>query len=559
MAVFLDRAAPGPARLRADARGPADWSPTSCAGSTGCRWPSSSPPAGCPPSPSPTCTGRLDRSLDLLGGGRPSGDARHRTLRATVEWSYQLLTDDERRLFRHLSVFVDGVDLDTAERLAADLGLARRPRQRAGPPRRRLDDRRRVRRAAPATGCWRRCGRSGSTGWPPTGEAEDADERLLRLGGRADRVDRRDRPADRARARGRRRAAPRAAEPAGGVAAGPRPREPSTTPPRWSPRLLDAIAYRDLDRDPRLGRGAGRRPGARRPPPRGRRAGHRRRRPPTTAATTRRGRAARPRRAASGPTDDAARWCCLAAAVGGRAGPRGVRRGRRALPRRRRARDPAAARTSASPPSPRPTRATSTGRGSCNDRGGAGAASPSMRAWAAYVAGEIESLGRRRRGGAEQHYRAGHRPGPRRRARPSSSGVATVGLLTVRADAGRVARGAARLPRGRRLLRRAPATGPTCGPTLRNLADLLRRLGDHEPAAVLDAAADQAPDAPAATTVPGHRCPSTTAPSRTDVLDGRPERDRAEPQTGGEPTSVPVAVTGARAASTNDSSPTHAV
>ena len=71
--------------------------------------------------------GRLDRSLDLLGGGRPSGDPRHRTLRATIEWSYQLLTEDERRLFRHLSVFVDGVDLDDAERLAADLGLESDP------------------------------------------------------------------------------------------------------------------------------------------------------------------------------------------------------------------------------------------------------------------------------------------------------------------------------------------------------------------------------------------------------------------------------------------------
>ena len=66
---------------------------------------------------------RLDRALDLLGGGQPSIDARHRSLRATLEWSHQLLTDDEQRLFRHLAVFVDGVDLDTAELVAADLGL----------------------------------------------------------------------------------------------------------------------------------------------------------------------------------------------------------------------------------------------------------------------------------------------------------------------------------------------------------------------------------------------------------------------------------------------------
>jgi hypothetical protein len=67
---------------------------------------------------------RLDRSLDLLGGGQTSIDFRHRTLRATVEWSYELLTADEQRLFRALSVFVDGVDLATAEEIAADLALS---------------------------------------------------------------------------------------------------------------------------------------------------------------------------------------------------------------------------------------------------------------------------------------------------------------------------------------------------------------------------------------------------------------------------------------------------
>jgi predicted ATPase/DNA-binding SARP family transcriptional activator len=70
---------------------------------------------------------RLDRALDLLGAGRPTADHRHRTLRETLAWSYRLLPEDERRLFRHLSVFVDGVDLATAEAVAADLGLSADP------------------------------------------------------------------------------------------------------------------------------------------------------------------------------------------------------------------------------------------------------------------------------------------------------------------------------------------------------------------------------------------------------------------------------------------------
>ncbi|MGE3287349.1 MAG: hypothetical protein AB7J32_14760 [Pseudonocardia sp.] len=69
--------------------------------------------------------GRLDSALDLLGGVR--SEDRHRTLRATVEWSYQLLSAEEQRLFRHLAVFPDGVDLATAERVGADLGLSGDP------------------------------------------------------------------------------------------------------------------------------------------------------------------------------------------------------------------------------------------------------------------------------------------------------------------------------------------------------------------------------------------------------------------------------------------------
>jgi hypothetical protein len=52
--------------------------------------------------------------------------------------------------------------------------------------------------------------------------------------------------------------------------------------------------------------------------------------------------------------------------------------------------------------------------------------------------------------------------------------------------------------------------------TLRNLADLLRRLGDDEPAAVLEAAADRAPDAPAPHRAPD---PAVPVPGRAAVID----------------------------------------
>ena len=54
---------------------------------------------------------------------QPRPHDRHRTLRATVAWSYDLLTDEEQRLFRHLSAFADGVDLVTVEGVATALGL----------------------------------------------------------------------------------------------------------------------------------------------------------------------------------------------------------------------------------------------------------------------------------------------------------------------------------------------------------------------------------------------------------------------------------------------------
>ena len=64
---------------------------------------------------------RLSQRLDLLAGGRDA-DPRQQTLRATMEWSYQLLSDPEKQLFPRLSVFSGGFGLDAALAVAgADL------------------------------------------------------------------------------------------------------------------------------------------------------------------------------------------------------------------------------------------------------------------------------------------------------------------------------------------------------------------------------------------------------------------------------------------------------
>jgi len=61
---------------------------------------------------------RLRPGLDLLRGDRDS-EPRQETLRSTIEWSYDLLDEGERRLFLSLSVFLGGCSLEAAERVCA--------------------------------------------------------------------------------------------------------------------------------------------------------------------------------------------------------------------------------------------------------------------------------------------------------------------------------------------------------------------------------------------------------------------------------------------------------
>jgi predicted ATPase len=64
---------------------------------------------------------RLSRSLDALGKGAVDLPERQRTLRATVDWSVELLEDAERSLLETVAVFVDGWTIDAAAQVA-DLG-----------------------------------------------------------------------------------------------------------------------------------------------------------------------------------------------------------------------------------------------------------------------------------------------------------------------------------------------------------------------------------------------------------------------------------------------------
>ncbi len=70
--------------------------------------------------PLATLAERLDDRFRLLTGGARTTLPRQQTLRAVVDWSYDLLFEDERRLFARLSVFAGGCELAAAEAVCAD-------------------------------------------------------------------------------------------------------------------------------------------------------------------------------------------------------------------------------------------------------------------------------------------------------------------------------------------------------------------------------------------------------------------------------------------------------
>ncbi|MGH2402892.1 MAG: ATP-binding protein, partial [bacterium] len=67
--------------------------------------------------------GRLDDRFRLLTGGARTALPRHRTLRAAMDWSYDLLPDPERALLRRLAVFAGGFTLESAEAVCGGEGI----------------------------------------------------------------------------------------------------------------------------------------------------------------------------------------------------------------------------------------------------------------------------------------------------------------------------------------------------------------------------------------------------------------------------------------------------
>jgi predicted ATPase len=68
---------------------------------------------------------RLEQRFRLLTGGSRAALPRHQTLQATLDWSYDLLSKSERRLFERLAVFAGGWTLEAAEAITVGPGVAK--------------------------------------------------------------------------------------------------------------------------------------------------------------------------------------------------------------------------------------------------------------------------------------------------------------------------------------------------------------------------------------------------------------------------------------------------
>ena len=68
---------------------------------------------------------RLEGSLELLTGGARTAAGRQRTLRGALDWSHELLSDEERRVFGRLSAFAGGWTLEASEHVASGDGIER--------------------------------------------------------------------------------------------------------------------------------------------------------------------------------------------------------------------------------------------------------------------------------------------------------------------------------------------------------------------------------------------------------------------------------------------------
>jgi tetratricopeptide (TPR) repeat protein len=67
---------------------------------------------------------RLDSRFRLLAGGQRTAVERHQTLRAAIDWSYELLDANEQLILARLSVFAGGFSLDAAEAVTASAPIA---------------------------------------------------------------------------------------------------------------------------------------------------------------------------------------------------------------------------------------------------------------------------------------------------------------------------------------------------------------------------------------------------------------------------------------------------